>query len=204
MESFFNTFFSCLKMKRYIYFYQKLMHFVPLCDSRVTALTPFWCFLWRSCACVYVRVSFWLLDVSVQSRRKSERWTEKERGREGEREGQGVSEALTAVCYRASAKPVNGRQTHTRTSTQSHPHARTDIDTCKDMFKHVRAVYLFRSSNSYRHCGATCRQVAYGFWFQQYLQTFDLNFLLPALSPTPSPSLLPLKHCKLIKYLTSR
>lgn len=112
---------------------------------------------------------------------KSERWTENEREREVKRGREGVVEALTAVCCCASVKPVNGRHTH----TQSHPHTRTDIDTCKDMYKHVRAVYLFRSSNSYRHCGATCRQVAYGFWLQQYLQTFDLNFLLPLLLPLP-------------------
>lgn len=158
------------------------MHFVPLCESRVTALTPFWCFLLRSCACVYVRVPFWLLDASVKSARRV-RGGQRMREREVKRGREGVVEALTAVCCCASVKPVNGR--HTYTHTQSHPHTRTDIDTCKDMYKHVRAVYLFRSSNSYRHCGATCRQVAYGFWLQQYLQTFDLNFLLPLLLPLP-------------------
>lgn len=90
--------------------------------------------------CVCICACAWLLDVSVQSRRKSERWSEKERGREGEREGQGVSEALTAVCYRASAKPVNGRQTHTHTHAHPHSHTRmpaqtlTRAKTCTNMF----------------------------------------------------------------------
>lgn len=101
------------------------------------------CFLCRSCACVCVRaVPFWLLDVSVQREKASER--QRGAGRvSGSGRGRGDDSCLLLDKCEASQWQTHTR-THTHTPARIHTQRLTRAKTCTNMF--VLCVFVQKQS----------------------------------------------------------